>query len=91
MPKQVADKKKMLIRVHRIQGQVQAIERALGEDVPCTQLLQQLCAIRGAMDGLMRELLQVHLKDELVDGDTTSAQRAKALTDINQILTSYFR
>jgi FrmR/RcnR family transcriptional regulator, repressor of frmRAB operon len=46
-------KGKLLARVHRIQGQVQAIEKALRLDQDCTEVLQLLASTRGAMNGLM--------------------------------------
>ncbi|GAA5013013.1 metal/formaldehyde-sensitive transcriptional repressor [Acinetobacter puyangensis] len=91
MPKQIEDKKKILVRVKKIQGQVQAIERALEGDTPCAAILQQICAIRGAMNGLMTELLEVHLKDTLVAGESTEQQRHDELSDISKILKSYLK
>ncbi|MCH4248925.1 metal/formaldehyde-sensitive transcriptional repressor [Acinetobacter populi] len=91
MPKQIEDKKKILVRVKKIQGQVHAIERALEGDTPCAAILQQICAIRGAMNGLMTELLEVHLKDTLVAGESTEQQRHDELSDISKILKSYLK
>ena len=91
MPKKVEDKKKMLLRVRRIQGQVQAIERALEGDTPCASVLQQICAIRGAINGLMNGLLEVHLKDTLVSGESTEQQRSDELIEISKILKSYLK
>jgi DNA-binding FrmR family transcriptional regulator len=67
MPKQIEDKKKIILRLRKIQGQVQAIERALENDTSCNAILQQICATRGAMNGLMNEVLEIHLKDTLVE------------------------
>ena len=91
MPKRVEDKKKILLRVKRIQGQIQAIERALETDTPCAAILQQICASRGAMNGLMNELLEIHLKDTLVSGDSTEQQRSDELMEISKILKSYLK
>ncbi|WP_288432696.1 metal/formaldehyde-sensitive transcriptional repressor [uncultured Acinetobacter sp.] len=91
MPKQIEDKKKIILRVKKIQGQVQAIERALEGDTACGDILQQICATRGAMNGLMNEMLEVHLKDTLVAGDTTEQERSNELVEISKILKSYLK
>lgn len=91
MPKQIEDKKKITLRVKKIQGQVQAIERALNDDTPCAAILQQICAVRGAINGLMNQVLEVHLKDTLVDGDSTELQRSEELIEISKILKSYLK
>lgn len=57
--------KKLLARVHRIQGQLTALERALLEERDCTELLQQLAASRGAINGLMQAVLSDHLHNHL--------------------------
>ena len=46
-------KKKAVARLRRIQGQAQALERAVNEGVESSKLLQQVSAMRGATDGLM--------------------------------------
>lgn len=91
MPHSSEDKKKALTRVRRIKGQVEALERALDSGEPCLTILQQIAAIRGATNGLMGELLGMHLKDELVAGDTTQDQRALRMADVDQLLKSYLK
>ncbi len=70
MPHSPEDKKRALSRVRRIRGQVEALERALESGEPCMTILQQIASIRGAANGLMGELVEMHLQDELVSGDT---------------------
>ena len=91
MPHSPADKKKALTRVRRIKGQVDALERALDAGEPCLTILQQIAAIRGAANGLMGELLGMHLKDELVTGETTEEQRALRMAEVDQLLKSYLK
>lgn len=65
MPHSIADKKKALLRVRRIRGQAEALERALESGADCAPVLVQLAAIRGAVNGLMSEILQSHIREEL--------------------------
>ncbi|MCF8999659.1 metal/formaldehyde-sensitive transcriptional repressor [Acinetobacter nectaris] len=91
MPKQIEDQKKILLRVRKISGQVQAIERALIEQKNCDAILQQICAARGAMNGLIHELLEVHLKDTLVVNQSSEQERSEELQNISKILKSYLK
>ncbi len=63
MPHSPADKKKALTRVRRIRGQLDALERALEAGADCAPVLQQLAAVRGAVNGLMSEVLESHLRE----------------------------
>lgn len=87
MPHSPADKKKALTRVRRIRGQAEALERALESGADCAPVLQQLAAIRGAVNGLMSEILESHIREEL------AADRAPdALAqDLTNLVRSYLR
>ena len=91
MPHSPEDKKRVLTRVRRIRGQVDALERALEAGEPCLAILQQIAAVRGAANGLMGEMVEIHLKDELVTGDTTPDQRAVRMAEVGHLLRSYLK
>ncbi|EPT7061826.1 metal/formaldehyde-sensitive transcriptional repressor [Cronobacter turicensis] len=91
MPHSPEDKKRILTRVRRIRGQAEALERALEAGEPCLHILQQIAAVRGAANGLMGEMVEIHLKDELVSGDTTPEQRAQRMSEIGQLLRAYLK
>jgi len=59
--------KKILNRVKRLQGQLQAVETVLQqEDKSCIEVLQQVAAIKGAVNGLMNELIESHLREHVI-------------------------
>ena len=91
MPHSPDDKKRALTRVRRIKGQIDALERALESGEPCLTILQQIASIRGAANGLMGELVEMHLKDELVSGETTPDQRAVRMAEVGHLLRSYLK
>ncbi|EAP9208499.1 metal/formaldehyde-sensitive transcriptional repressor [Salmonella enterica] len=95
MPHSPEDKKRILTRVRRIRGQVEALERALERALesgePCLAILQQIAAVRGASNGLMSEMVEIHLKDELVSGETTPDQRAVRMAEIGHLLRAYLK
>ncbi|XXF79720.1 metal/formaldehyde-sensitive transcriptional repressor [Myxococcaceae bacterium GXIMD 01537] len=85
MPHSPAEKKKALLRVRRIRGQAEALERALAEGAECGTVLQQLAAIRGAINGLMSEVLESHIREEFgppSDADPRHAQRVRDMTEL---------
>ena len=74
----------LLARVRRISGQIKAIERALATGEDCTTTLHLVAGVRGAVGGLMDEILQEHLREHVAHPDLTDAERAsgaKALID----------
>lgn len=64
------------MRLRRIKGQVQALERAVEEGTDCSLLLQQIAALRGAANGLMAEVLDSHLRE--LFGSTREGGRGRA-------------
>lgn len=91
MPHSPEDKKRILTRVRRIRGQTEALERALENGEPCLAILQQIAAVRGAANGLMGEMMEIHLKDELVTGDTSEDQRALRMAEVGTLIRSYLK
>ena len=67
----VHDKKKLLARVRRIKGQTGALESALEQETDCAAILQQIAAIRGAVNGLMLEVLEGHMREHLGAAEAT--------------------
>ena len=62
--------KKILNRIRRIQGQTNALEQnILNSENSCIAVLQQVAAIKGAINGLMNELIELHLREHVL-GDT---------------------
>jgi len=84
-------RKPLLARVRRIRGQAEALERALLGEHECAALLQQIAAIRGAVDGLMGEVLEGHVREHLGDPDVSAAQRQQDLEVVLAALRSYRR
>ncbi|MFN3199016.1 MAG: metal/formaldehyde-sensitive transcriptional repressor [Bradymonadia bacterium] len=65
MPYSPEEKAKAIKRLRRIQGQAAALERAVDAGTPCAKVLQQIAALRGAVNGLMSEVLESHLRETL--------------------------
>jgi len=63
MPHHPQDKKRAVNRLRRIRGQAEALERAITDGQDCAAVLQQIAAMRGAVNGLMRDVMESHLRD----------------------------
>lgn len=87
----IKDKSALLARVRRIQGQAAALERALEQENDCAAVLQQIAAIRGAVNGLMLEVLEGHLRDHLAAEDRTPEERREDLEQVVGVLRSYLK
>lgn len=86
------DKKKLLNRARRIRGQVDAILRALEAEDECASVLQTIAATRGALNGLMAEVAEGHVREHVLDPrrKPTAAQR-EAASDIVDLIRTYLR
>lgn len=91
MPHSPAEKKRVLGRVRRVRGQLDALEAALEQGADCAPVLQQIAAIRGAVNGLMAGVLESYLREEFTSlGDTTDAQRS-SIDDVVSLVRTYLR
>jgi DNA-binding FrmR family transcriptional regulator len=81
-----AEKAKLLNRIRRLRGQIEAIERAVEADDECADVLQQATSCRGALDGFIAEVIEDHIREHLVDPnagrDTPQALAAEELIEI---------
>jgi DNA-binding FrmR family transcriptional regulator len=82
----IRDRAKLMNRVRRIRGQVSAIEGLLEQEADCERVLQTIAACRGAINGLMAEVVEDHVRFHVIgpDIDPTSdqAQAAEQLVDL---------
>jgi DNA-binding FrmR family transcriptional regulator len=85
----IRNKTKLLDRVRRIRGQVEALERALAQEHECGDVLRLIAAGRGAMDSLMAEVMEGHIRDHALGG--TSRSRGAAAEELVEIVRAYLR
>ncbi len=60
------DRTKLMNRVKRIRGQIEAVERTLAGGEDCTKVLMLLAATRGGINSLMGEVLEDHIRLHLL-------------------------
>ena len=81
----------LLKRVRRIAGQVAAVERALLADDDCATTLHLVAAVRGAVNGLMDEIIEAHLREHVTRPDLSDEQRAAGAAEVIAAIRRYAR
>jgi len=88
----IRDQKKLLARVRRIRGQVDGIERALTTQAGCEQVMHLIAGARGAMAGLMAEVVEDHVRSHLVDEDKhPGALKTEAAEQLLDVVRTYLK
>jgi DNA-binding FrmR family transcriptional regulator len=88
----IKQKEKLLARVRRVRGQVEALERAIDLEKGCAEVLQLVVAARGAMNSLMAEVIEGHIRVHVVDPSRERNQeRAKGAEELIEVIQTYLR
>jgi len=86
------DKDKLIQRIRRIRGQVNAVEQALVDEQDCSSVLMTLAACRGAINSLMSEVLEGHVRFHvLASGDQPTAGQKAAADDLIEVIRTYLK
>jgi len=91
MPHSAEEKKRVLARVRRLRGQIDALERALEEGTECGPVLQQIAAVRGAVNGLMAGVLESHLREEFAHLSGARSASNSSIEEVVGLVRSYLR
>lgn len=88
----IREKTKLLHRVRRLRGQVEAIERALEAEAGCGEVMRLVVSVRGAANGLMAELMEDHIRMHVCDPSRDrDRDRAKGAGDLIEVVHAYLR
>jgi FrmR/RcnR family transcriptional regulator, repressor of frmRAB operon len=88
----IQNKKKLLARISRIRGQINGIERALNEERECGEVLLTLAACRGAMNALMAEILERHVRLHLLQsGFHKNPGTTAAAEEVIEVIKRYLK
>jgi len=81
----IKEKAKLLARIRRIRGQVEAIERALESELGCDPVMHMLAGVRGSVAGMMAEVIEDHIRDHIMapgQDETATKEAAEHLIDV---------
>ena len=86
------DKERLIGRIRRIKGQVEALERAVNEERDCSAVLQLIAACRGAISGLMAEVVEGHIRHHILDPDAKpTSEQADSAEELIDVLKTYLK
>jgi DNA-binding FrmR family transcriptional regulator len=86
------EREKLIARVRRIRGQIEAVERAVVEEKSCYDVLQTVTAARGALNSLVAEMIEDHVRFHVLDPEEkVSAKRARAADELVDIVRAYVK
>ena len=85
------EKMKLLNRVRRIRGQIEAVERALEEEIGCADVLQLIASVRGATNGLMAEVLEDHIRLHVADPAISPESRRDGADELIEVVRTYLK
>ncbi|MCD5974895.1 MULTISPECIES: metal/formaldehyde-sensitive transcriptional repressor [Pseudomonas] len=79
----------LLKRVKRIAGQIQAVERALEAEDDCAKTLHLVAATRGAINGLMDEIIEAHAREHVAKPGLSDEERAEGVEELIEAIRRY--
>jgi len=85
------DKKRLIARLRRAEGQLKAVERMVDDGTACVDTLIQIAAIQGALSKIGGLILSEHIEscvsEAFINGD--SEQRQEAIDDLMDVFNRY--
>lgn len=84
------EKQKLLNRLRRLRGQIEALERAVQDEAECARVLQQATSCRGALDGFIAEVIEDHVREHMIDPAASKDDpRTLAAEELVEIVHAY--
>ena len=85
------DKKSLLARIGRLEGQLRGVRRAIEEEKDCGEVLHALAAFRGATNGLMLVLLEGHIRHHVIEDGHEGETAEEAGEELIEVLRKYLK
>ena len=86
----ITEKIKLLNRVRRVRGQIEALERAVENEKGCAAILHLVVGARGAINGLMAEVIEDHIRIHVIN-PAKDAERKRGAEDLIEAVQSYLK
>lgn len=85
-------KERLLARVRRLRGQIEGVERAIENEKPCGAVLHGIAGARGALAGLMAEVVEDQVRSHLVDAERhPDAINRDAAEELIEVIRTYLK
>ena len=88
----IKEKARLIARIRRIKGQVEALERALEAELGCADILMLTASMRGAVNGLTAEIMEDHIRNHIIDPDRDPhLSHAKGAAELIEVVRTYLK
>jgi DNA-binding FrmR family transcriptional regulator len=88
----IRDKKKLINRIRRIRGQLAGVEKAVEAEQDCSAILLTIAACRGAINGLMAEVIEGHIRYHILPRNGAARdEQTRAADDLVAALRAYLK
>ncbi|HXQ29488.1 MAG TPA: metal/formaldehyde-sensitive transcriptional repressor [Gemmatimonadales bacterium] len=87
----IRHKKALSLRVARVRGQIDAVSRALDNEAECGEVLRLIASARGAMNGLMAEVLEEHIHAHAFRNVRPHSEKAQAAEELIDVVRTYLK
>ncbi|NTA84708.1 metal/formaldehyde-sensitive transcriptional repressor [Agrobacterium tumefaciens] len=87
----IREKQKLINRVRRIRGQMEGVERMLEEEKGCVEVMQTIAGARGAINGLMGEVIEDHIRMHLAAEGLSQKDREEGAAELIDVIRAYLK
>jgi DNA-binding FrmR family transcriptional regulator len=91
LPEISKEKQKLVSRIRRLAGQIDAVERSVTEGNECADILMLLATIRGGVNSLMAEILEDHIRLHITHPDRSTQSREELTEDLIDLVRAYLK
>lgn len=85
------EKQKLINRVRRIRGQMEGVERMLEDEKACAEVMQVIAGVRGAVNGLMAEVVEDHVRMQVAAESLSQKERDEGASELIDVLRAYLK
>jgi DNA-binding FrmR family transcriptional regulator len=85
------EKQKLLSRIKRMSGQIDAVERSVTDGDECADILMLLAAIRGGVNSLMAEILEDHIRLHITHPNRGTQSSEELTEDLIALVRAYLK
>ncbi len=85
------DKKKILHRLNRIEGQIRGVKKMVEEDRYCVDILNQVAAARAALDSLAMVLFENHTRGCVSRAIKNEESEKETISELMEIIQKFTR
>jgi CsoR family transcriptional regulator, copper-sensing transcriptional repressor len=82
------EKRALVVRLRRIKGQIEAIERMVESDADCPDVLMQVVSARQALKSFSEEVIESHMH-ECIEGAANQSEGRREIRSLLEVLKRY--